>query len=93
MKKLTEWLRLVALGRYSLAQSPSDRLASVLEGTAEEKRVSEGDPENWAAAARLTSGSVGQPGWRQREPAQSQVSLGIRGGALLGWFIGGRACK
>jgi hypothetical protein len=43
-----------------------------------EERVSEGDPENWAAVARAISGRVREFGWRQRELAErSHVSVAV----------------
>jgi hypothetical protein len=41
-------------------------------------RVSEGDPENWAAVARAISDRVRELGWRQRELAErSHVSVAV----------------
>jgi transcriptional regulator with XRE-family HTH domain len=41
-------------------------------------RVSEGDPENWAAVARAISERVRELGWRQRELAErSHVSVAV----------------
>ena len=40
--------------------------------------MSEGDPENWAAVARVISGRVRELGWRQRELAErSHVSVAV----------------
>lgn len=40
--------------------------------------MSEGDPENWAAVARVISGRLRELGWRQRELAQrSHVSVAV----------------
>jgi hypothetical protein len=40
--------------------------------------VSEGDPENWAAVARVISGRLRELGWRQRELAErSHVSVAV----------------
>jgi transcriptional regulator with XRE-family HTH domain len=40
--------------------------------------VSEGDPEDWAAVARVISGRVRELGWRQRELAErSHVSVAV----------------
>jgi transcriptional regulator with XRE-family HTH domain len=41
-------------------------------------RVSEGDPEDWAAVARAISGRVREVGWHQRELAErSHVSVAV----------------
>jgi transcriptional regulator with XRE-family HTH domain len=41
-------------------------------------RVSEGDPESWAAVARAISDRVRELGWRQRELAErSHVSVAV----------------
>jgi len=43
-----------------------------------EERVSEGDPENWAAVARAVSDRVREFGWRQSELAErSHVSVAV----------------
>ena len=40
--------------------------------------MSEGDPENWAAVAKVISGRLHELGWRQRELAErSHVSLAV----------------
>ena len=40
--------------------------------------MSEGDPEDWAAVARVISGRVRELGWRQRELAgRSHVSVAV----------------
>ena len=40
--------------------------------------MSEGDPEDWAAVARVISGRVRELGWRQRELAErSHVSVAV----------------
>ena len=40
--------------------------------------MSEGDPEDWAAVARASSGRVRELGWRQRELAErSHVSVAV----------------
>jgi hypothetical protein len=61
---------------------------------ARRKRVSEGDPENWAAVARAISDCVRELGWRQRElAARSHAPVMIAGTAFLSRFIGRRACR
>jgi transcriptional regulator with XRE-family HTH domain len=43
-----------------------------------EERVSEGNPEDWAAVARAISNRVRELGWRQRELAErSHVSVAV----------------
>jgi transcriptional regulator with XRE-family HTH domain len=60
------------------AGSRSDRLVSALEVDRGGTRVSEGDPENWAAVARAISDRVRELGWRQRELAdRSRVSVAV----------------
>jgi hypothetical protein len=56
--------------------------------------VSEGDPENWAAVARVISDRVRELGWRQRELAACLYApVTIAGTAFLSRFIGRRTCR
>jgi hypothetical protein len=82
------------IGLGLLAKSSRDRLVSTLEVERGGKRVSEGDPENWAAVARAISDRIRELGWRQRElAARSHAPVTIAGTAFLSRFIGRRACR
>src|ERR1017187_9493104 len=62
------------------ADPSADRLLSALRRGVRKERVTDGDPENWAAVARAISDRIRELGWRQRELAErSHVSIaGVR---------------
>ena len=60
------------------ADPSADRLLSALRSGVRKERVTDGDPENWAAVARAISDRIRELGWRQRELAErSHVSIAV----------------